>query len=199
VELLRLNVALNGLQSVIHISNLALADAPAEYFVVGNRAANSGAGYLVSGRPPQPTHRRRSSDKEAIGGTGPVAAVSLDGFLADVSSPRSPVSLIKIDVEGMEESVIAGATETIESDRPVVYFEVAAEQARRSGLPDLAHLDYLHGLGYRFVRNVAARNAADDDFRLEVVEERNLAELIEANDVTDLAAIPQETSLEALS
>lgn len=199
-ELLRLNVILNDLQSVVHVSSSALAATATEYFVVDNRTANSGASYL-SIEPPRPLPRH--ADPDPATGTvsnqpsRPITATTLDRFLDGTDAAPGPISLIKIDVEGMEESVIAGARGTVESNRPVVYFELAAEQARRSSLPDLAHLDYLHDLDYRFVRNVGERNAAVDDFELESVDRPALDELIEANVVVDLAAVPRETTLES--
>lgn len=56
---------------------------------------------------------------QAEGGTMPVLLVTLD----DVQF-RKRVQFIKIDVEGMEEAVLAGAKELIERDRPIIYFEV---------------------------------------------------------------------------
>ena len=186
VELLRLNVALNGMQSVISVSSLALAATEADYHLVESHLANSGASHLVA-EPP--------SDHST---TVAVAATTLDRVLAAWGEPRPTVSLIKIDVEGMEEAVIGGASATIETDRPVVYFEVAAEQARRAGLGDLAHIDLLGDLGYRLARNTGPRNAAVDAFELELVDERSVQELRQGSEIADLVAIPDERDLETL-
>jgi FkbM family methyltransferase len=56
---------------------------------------------------------------EADGGSLPILLVPLD----DISFKRR-VQFIKIDVEGMEESVLAGSTKLISRDRPYIYFEV---------------------------------------------------------------------------
>ena len=53
-----------------------------------------------------------------------------------------PVSLIKIDVEGMEPDVILGAMNTIELHRPVVYFEADRDNYKKSVM-------LLHQQGYR--------------------------------------------------
>lgn len=218
VELLRLNVVLNGLQSVITVSGLALSSGQADYYVVGNRTANSGASHLSPERPsPSTPERRRRHRPEALDPTSStgngqpavdvalsdesepavaVSATSLDSFLAEDHHAVENLSLLKIDVEGMEEAVIAGARATIESFRPAVYFEVAVEQAKRFGLPDLGHIGYLQELGYRFFRNVGARNAASDDFELEPVDEQALDVILAGSDVADLLALPDEMNVD---
>jgi len=55
--------------------------------------------------------------------TTPVRIVALDEAMADVSNIR----LIKIDVEGHEDAVLAGAEEVIKKHQPVVIFEQLAE------------------------------------------------------------------------
>lgn len=218
LELLQLNVVLNGLQRVISVSSLAMSAGTADYYVVDNRTANSGASHLSAEMPAPPTPQRRATDRGAdhAPGRGPyhpsvadlaeaadvrepviaVAATSLDTFLSGSEDRIEDLNLIKIDVEGMEEAVIAGACATIENCRPAVYFEVAIEQARRFGLPDLAHIDYLQSLGYQFFRNVGARNAATDDFKVEPVDAGALEELRCGAEVADLMALPVEMSLE---
>jgi FkbM family methyltransferase len=75
--------------------------------------------------------------KDAESGALPVAMVALDDLKF-----QKRVQFIKIDVEGMEESVLAGATKLIERDRPIIYFEVLGIE-RLKGARDL-----LTGLGY---------------------------------------------------
>lgn len=48
-----------------------------------------------------------------------VSLIRLDGWFAE----KNNIRLIKIDVEGMEESVIAGAVETIDRCKPFLYVE----------------------------------------------------------------------------
>lgn len=52
-------------------------------------------------------------------GTLPMPLVALDNIAF-----KRRVQFIKIDVEGMEEAVLAGAAKLIERDRPLIYFEL---------------------------------------------------------------------------
>lgn len=60
----------------------------------------------------------------------PVSLTSLDAFFAD---DMTRVKLIKIDVEGHEPDVIAGATELIRQAKPTVFMEFVSQHLRRSG------------------------------------------------------------------
>jgi FkbM family methyltransferase len=57
--------------------------------------------------------------KEGQAGTVPMPLVALDGI-----DFKRRVQFIKIDVEGMEGAVLAGATKLIARDRPLIYFEL---------------------------------------------------------------------------
>jgi FkbM family methyltransferase len=57
--------------------------------------------------------------------------------------------VMKIDVEGAEALVVAGATTTIERCRPAIVMELSCEMTRRvSGVEPLEHLERLERLGY---------------------------------------------------
>jgi len=57
-----------------------------------------------------------------------VPAVTIDELLAQSGSPR--VSLIKIDVQGAEGRVLAGANATLRSVRPALFIEICDEALR---------------------------------------------------------------------
>jgi FkbM family methyltransferase len=80
----------------------------------------------------------RTSVAPAAGESGqPVLFVPLD----ELALPGR-VQLIKIDVEGTEDAVIRGARETIERDRPRVYFAVSDVPALEACRRALARSDY---------------------------------------------------------
>lgn len=87
----------------------------------------------------------RSWDPQNVGSTsletrdgGPIAMTTLD-----VKSRTVPVRLIKIDVEGMELDVLAGARTTIGRDRPVLVIEARDEEMDRQLRHWLADHDYV--------------------------------------------------------
>ena len=87
----------------------------------------------------------RSWDPQNVGSTsleirddGPIAMTTLDA-----KSRTVPVRLIKIDVEGMELDVLAGARATIGRDRPILVIEARDEEMDRRLRNWLADHDYV--------------------------------------------------------
>ncbi len=76
----------------------------------------------------------------------PVVAVTIDDLLAARNWPR--VSLIKIDVQGAESRVLAGASKTLQSFHPALLVEVCDEALRLLGSSAKELLTYLSRLGY---------------------------------------------------
>lgn len=69
-----------------------------------------------------------------------VSAIPIDSFAQDLN-----VSLIKIDVEGMEAEVVRGAAETIKKNRPVLYIdhgEHGDDAALAKALEDIGYVAY---------------------------------------------------------
>lgn len=79
----------------------------------------------------------------------PVAAVTLDDLAAH--DPR-PVTLIKIDVQGAESRVLAGAHDLIKTHRPALFIEVDEPSLTRLGSSRGELIDTLVALGYRGYR-----------------------------------------------
>ena len=71
---------------------------------------------------------RHPGDHRIGDGGDPVPAVTIDDLLAARGSP--PVSLIKIDVQGAESRVLAGAGATLEALHPALFIEVCDEALR---------------------------------------------------------------------
>jgi len=92
------------------------------------------------------THRGTASAQ----GDQYVKACTLDSLLA--SSDRKRVDVIKIDVDGLDGRVLAGATTTLNSQAPSVIFEWHPILCEQTGNSWLQHFDVLHEAGYtRFV------------------------------------------------
>lgn len=76
----------------------------------------------------------------------PVSAVTIDTLLAARGWP--PVSLIKIDVQGAEARVLAGAEETLRELQPALFIEVCDEALRMLASSAQELLVGLNRLGY---------------------------------------------------
>lgn len=75
-----------------------------------------------------------------------VRMVTLDDFMR--SHSLTPPDLIKIDVEGAERMVLAGAKTLIAAHKPVLFFEVCGQWTRRFGYTPLDLLRDVEALGY---------------------------------------------------
>jgi FkbM family methyltransferase len=145
---------------------IAIADAATTY---GARsvAGNSGATWLAAAE------------------TGPaIATARLDDVHAASGETRR-VALIKIDVEGMELSVLNAATAIIDAHRPLLYLEISANQLARHGATPAQIDDFLRRRSYRLFRNAGERNSNHDRFQL--IELPNVAA---GGEFYDLLAIP---------
>jgi FkbM family methyltransferase len=90
-----------------------------------------------------PTH---PGDHQLAPGGLPVRGVALDRQV-EPDDPRE-VSLVKIDVQGAEARVLAGAAETLQRFRPTLLVEVDDERLRRQGSSAGELLEGLASLGY---------------------------------------------------
>jgi FkbM family methyltransferase len=124
-----------------------------------DRAAVSdraGAGTLRYARETLNTGGAFVSDAVPAGLAG-LAATTVRTVCLDDLAMRRPVRLIKIDVEGGEPRVIAGASNLISADKPVIVSEIHPEQlARVSHVGPAAFFEQLARLGLRPHRISAA-------------------------------------------
>lgn len=78
---------------------------------------------------------------------GDTEVVTFDAYMADLLGPDR-VSVVKVDVEGMEHLVLIGMLRMLKAHRPVVYAEAHSRIAERQ------QLMVLGGLGYEKVRDI---------------------------------------------
>lgn len=126
LAVLRRLVAMNGLESAIAVVPLALSDAPGTLWLEAPDPANPG------------------TFRAAAGESGERAeALPLDDALDRIGIAAADVALLKIDVEGHEEKVLAGAPRLLAEGSPVLALEIF----------DIASLERILGriapLGYR--------------------------------------------------
>jgi FkbM family methyltransferase len=89
-----------------------------------------------------------------------VATARLDDLVAE-RRPPGPLRLVKIDSEGFEPQVLAGASETLSRLRPLVLCEFNDVLLQQAGTSSAALLGRFAGLGYAPVRRpprMAGRN-----------------------------------------
>jgi FkbM family methyltransferase len=112
---LEANVAANGLGNRIRTLRTAAGDTvgQVEFFVAQDSAYSS----------LKDTGRKRI--RERVG----VPCTTLDALVAEL---HLSVGLLKIDVEGLERSVIAGAATLLRRDRPVLFVEIYGGAASNS-------------------------------------------------------------------
>ena len=167
-ERLAHNVALNGVASRVRLHNQLAAEAAASFRAVEEPTHTSAAFYVMTTAPSATTCLR------------------VDALEAELL-PNRPLRLIKIDVEGMELSVLHSASRLIQMHRPLLYVEVSPSATRRyfTTVEDLRL--FLVGHGYRLFRNTGLRNSSNDAYVIERLES-----LESADSLFDCLAIPAE-------
>lgn len=135
-DLLAKNIALNGFTHVA-IVRKALADAPGEAVLHHNPLGDDPQAFSLI------------SDGNAVE-SEKVEITTLDLMVRDLKLPR--VDCIKMDVEGAESMVIAGASETLRTWRPDVIFEINCPTVFKSGGDPEASWNGLAAHGYAFFR-----------------------------------------------
>jgi FkbM family methyltransferase len=107
-------MAINGITNV-YTHNLAVGDGSANEIKITlpdyNAHNNFGGLELI---PP----KKSDNQNMVMSGSEMVKAVTLDSF-------SECVDFIKMDIEGMEDKALAGAIHTIETHRPICFFEMA--------------------------------------------------------------------------
>ena len=144
---LQSNLALNGAGEVV-VYPVALLDREeaVELFVPGPQESNQGAATLGEGFPDVASPFRLD-----------VAGTTLDLLLE--REGIAGVDLIKVDVEGFEELVLAGSEKTLKRDHPNLVFEYSQEIWELSGHSLSRVLAMLRELGYGGVFHLGRRGS----------------------------------------
>jgi len=107
----------------------------------------------------------------------PIRAITIDGVCALNDWP--PVCLIKIDVQGAEGRVIAGAIETLKRCGPALFIEIEETSVRDDCLGAL-FLDELTSLGYwpYILRKKGAERVQDMNAAIKIVKMNGYADFL---------------------
>ncbi len=162
-DLLVRNVGANGLVRNVQCKNCILGEKSSGNFGHREIADNSGAGFY-------------EPDEFGSAVTDASALLSVSGFAIP--------DFVKIDIEGMEGSVLRSLRPILEACRPKLYIEVVKHQLDRYGDSPASLQRTLSGLGYRFFRNVGDRNSSDNIYRME-----RLSSLNDGGDFFDVLAL----------
>ena len=124
-----------------------LAENAVENAVVSNAAVGARCGSVHLHRYKSSNRGRHSLLANYGFGSRMVPLVDLDSALAQLGLPERPVNILKIDVEGYEPAVIAGAKKTLERTAAVI-LEYSPDLSRAGGLSGPEMLDQLFSAGF---------------------------------------------------
>lgn len=130
-------------------ATIALRQADTVHVVQAALSDHSGTAELVLGSFPELNALATAGN--ATSASESVRLLTLDEYLADW--PEKKLGLIKLDAEGHEPQVVAGARQVIQRDDPLVMFEI-----KRQGTFDLTMLDELRPFGLRGYRLLPGLN-----------------------------------------
>ena len=115
-RLLRTNIELNSLLDKVYIIEAAAGDRQGDVALIQADSSNIGK-----------THIMENTSDSAPYPTVPMRTI--DEIVAGLDKPFDPnVSLLKVDVEGFERRVIAGATQIIKRDLPIIVVELETDE-----------------------------------------------------------------------
>lgn len=145
-QLLEINFQNNGLEAVKF--NKGVSEKSGTLFIQERNEKDSGCDYLIDG------------DDEQTQNLVQVELVEIDKVI------KNPVDFIKVDVEGMEISVLASASNIIKKYRPIIYTEYVYFYIKRSGDDPARFRKFFKDRDYHFFINTGPRHAENDQFNL---------------------------------
>ena len=118
-----------------------------ENVIVSNAAVGAQSGNIRLHRYKSSNYGRHSLLVDYGYGSRMVPIVDLDNALHQLGLADQPVNVLKIDVEGYEPAVIAGATKTLERT-PAIILEYSPDLSRAGGLSGQDMIDRLFSAGF---------------------------------------------------
>ena len=136
MPVLRRNLEANGISSFTLVPTAVGAEKGRGRLVLPARHVHNIGGTQIAMRPPSASVA--DDDCEDV-----IPVATLDEVIAQLDLPAaSAISLLKIDVEGMELAVLEGARSLLSRDRPQILIELATAEAYERAF------DFLAGYGY---------------------------------------------------
>lgn len=87
-----------------------------------------------------------------------IDTASLDSYLDYVGLNDISVDIIKIDTEGFEYKVISGMQRFLQTQKPAILCEIGWGKKHPFWNEELIAFDYLYGLGYKTIGDIAIEN-----------------------------------------
>ena len=148
-NLIEQTVALNGLDGRVQVIPVAVSDRLGEI----EMHIDPVTGFALA--------QNYEATAGAMDGTLRVPTTTIDALRSETSKP---IGMIKIDVEGFEAEVLAGAPETLRRDRPLLAVEIHHDYLRERGVSPARVLRTLESSDYALLRlngkRMSARAAA---------------------------------------
>jgi FkbM family methyltransferase len=144
-DVLRRNVALNGLDGVVSVLPWALGAVPAQV-TLHVETGGAGNAAIVTGLDPAEVARHDRAGN--TGGTETVEVRRLDDLELPVDLRHRRCSLVKIDAEGFEMDILAGATSFLAAHRPALFAEFSPAWLQSRGLAASAPVGWAAAHGY---------------------------------------------------
>jgi FkbM family methyltransferase len=157
VKLLKQGLKRVGLESVVEVVHAAATETDGEISLIVDPYHHA-------------NHRIGQSDVK-------VAARAVDSLTAKL---KVPVTLIKIDVQGAEAQVLAGAKETLQRYKPAIFIEIDANGLRSFGSTAEGLIQGLAELGYRAhaLDKSGISAALTTQQALDIVNQQNYADFV---------------------
>lgn len=129
------------------------------------------------------TGANSGADSLSESGQGPaVETVRIDEVATQ------PISLIKIDVEGMEMKALRSAQQVIDRDRPIIFMEYAPHRQTDQGYTPQDFQSFLTSRNYRMLINTGPTQGSTETFSIGEIDDLGKLSLM-----TDLLLVPAES------